>query len=107
MKKKVVSLMLVTAMIATMTAGCGSGSGNSASTNTGSNDSGTTTADASDNKEAADSSDAAGGDNKLTVYAWDANFNIPALQAAADDYKANVDPDFELEIIEQSQSSDI
>ena len=70
---------------------------NSASTNTGSNDSGTTTADASDSKDAADtSSDAAGGDNKLTVYAWDANFNIPALQAAADDYKANVDPDFEL-----------
>lgn len=107
MKKKVVSLMLVTAMIATMTAGCGSGNGNTASTNTGSNDSGTTTADAGDNKEAADTSDAAGGDNKLTVYAWDANFNIPALQAAADDYKANVDPDFELEIIEQSQSSDI
>ena len=35
---------------------------------------------------------------KLTVTAWDANFNGNALQAAADDYKANVDPDFELEI---------
>ncbi len=46
-------------------------------------------------------------DHKVTVAAWDKNFNIPALEAAAADYKANVDPDFELEIIEQSQSSDI
>ncbi len=46
-------------------------------------------------------------DHKVTVAAWDKNFNIPALEAAAADYKENVDPDFELEIIEQSQSSDI
>ncbi|MDO4649037.1 MAG: ABC transporter substrate-binding protein [Eubacteriales bacterium] len=46
-------------------------------------------------------------DHKVTVAAWDKNFNIPALEAAAADYKANVDPDFELEIIEQSQSSDV
>ena len=44
---------------------------------------------------------------KLTVSAWDANFNIPALQAAAADYKANVDPDFELEINTVSGSSDV
>ena len=43
---------------------------------------------------------------KVTVAAWDPNFNIPALEAAAEDYKKNVDPDFELEIITQSQSSD-
>ena len=47
------------------------------------------------------------GGHKLTAYAWDASFNIPALNAAAADYKANVDPDFELEVIEQSQSSDV
>lgn len=51
-------------------------------------------------------SGAAGG-HKLTAYAWDAGFNIPALNAAAADYKENVDPDFELEVIEQSQSSDV
>jgi len=45
--------------------------------------------------------------HKLTAYAWDAGFNIPALTAAADDYKANVDPDFELEVVEQSGSSDV
>jgi len=44
---------------------------------------------------------------KLTVSAWDANFNIPALEAAAADYKANVDPEFELEINTVSGSSDV
>ena len=43
----------------------------------------------------------------LTVSAWDANFNIPALEAAAADYKANVDPDFELVINTVSGSSDV
>lgn len=44
---------------------------------------------------------------KLTVSAWDPNFNIPALEAAAADYKANVDPDFELEINVVSGSTDV
>jgi len=44
---------------------------------------------------------------KLTVTAWDQNFNGNALQAAADDYKANVDPEFELEINIVSGSSDV
>lgn len=43
----------------------------------------------------------------LTVSAWDPNFNIPALEAAAADYKANVDPDFELQINTVSGSSDV
>ena len=93
MKKKVISLMLVGAMIASMgaMAGCGS---NSDSGTTG----GTTSAD----------QDTTGSDeHTLSVMAWDPAFNIPALQAAADDYKENVDPDFELNIIEQSASSDI
>ena len=44
---------------------------------------------------------------KLTVTAWDDNFNGNALRAAAEDYKANVDPDFELEITIVSGSSDV
>ena len=44
---------------------------------------------------------------KLTVTAWDANFNGNALNAAYQDYKANVDPDFELEINIVSGSSDV
>lgn len=85
MKKKLVSLMLIGAMVASLTA-CG-----------GSKDGG------ADKSSSAQSTD----ENTLTVYAWDANFNIPALEAAAADYKANVDENFNLEIIEQSQASDI
>ena len=44
---------------------------------------------------------------KLTVTVWDKNFNGNALEAAAEDYKTNVDPDFELEIIIVSGSSDV
>ena len=35
-------------------------------------------------------------ENTLSVYAWDANFNIPALEAAEADYQKNVNPDFKL-----------
>lgn len=47
------------------------------------------------------------GGHKLTAYAWDKNFNIHALNAAAADYKENVDPEFELEVIEQSGAGDV
>ncbi len=45
--------------------------------------------------------------HSLTVYAWDPSFNIPALEAAALDYQTNVDPDFELNIVEQPGGGDI
>jgi lactose/L-arabinose transport system substrate-binding protein len=48
----------------------------------------------------------ADGENTLTVYAWDANFNLPALEAAETAFQ-NVNPDFNLEIIQQSGSSDV
>ena len=44
---------------------------------------------------------------KLTVNYWDDNFNGNALRAAAEDYKANVDPEFELECVLVSGSSDV
>lgn len=111
MKRKILAALLASAMIISL-AGCGGSSDSSSS----SSDSG---AAATDNSAAADSgssdtaaadsgsSDAASGGHTLTLAAWDASFNIPAMQAAADDYKANVDPEFELVIAEQSQSSDI
>lgn len=99
MKKKMLSVLLTAAMTAALLTGCGGSSEESAA-------SGSAAAESSAASESA-AEGAAEGENKLTVYAWDANFNIPALQAAADDYKANVDDNFELEIIEQSQSSDV
>ena len=86
MKKRVLSVLLAGVMAFSLAA-CGGG-GDDSSTEGG---------------EAA----ASGDENTLTVFAWDPAFNIQAIQAAADDYKENVDPDFNLEIIEQAQSGDI
>lgn len=52
-------------------------------------------------------STSSGDANTLVVYAWDPAFNIPAIQAAADSYKANVNPDFVLDLREQSGSADV
>lgn len=76
MKKKVVSLLLVTTMVASLAAGCGDSSS-----------SGDGTEKTGKKVETVDDG------HTLTAWAWDANFNIPALKAAAEDYKKNVDPD--------------
>ncbi|MBQ7147448.1 MAG: sugar ABC transporter substrate-binding protein [Pseudobutyrivibrio sp.] len=97
MKKKLISLMLVGAMATSMVA-CGGS--DTASTDTATDSAATT-------EEGAPAADVQSADeNTLTVYAWDENFNIPALQAAEKDYQ-DVNPDFKLEIITQSQSSDV
>ena len=90
MKRKLLSLMLVGAMAASMVA-CGSSADTAADA----------TGDAADSA-AVQSDD----ENTLTVYAWDENFNIPALKAAEKDYQ-EVNADFKLEIIPQSQSQDV
>lgn len=87
MKRKLISLLLAGTMVFSLAA-CG-GSGEKA--------------DTSDKKAAA--SEESG--NTLTVAAWDPAFNIPALKAAAADYKENVNPDFELVINEQSGSTEV
>ena len=85
MKKRVLSVLLAGVMAFSLAA-CGGG---------GSDDA------------AKGGAEGEGGGNKLTVFAWDPAFNIPALEAAAADYKENVNPDFELEIIEQAASQDV
>lgn len=87
MKRKLISALLVSAMTISLAA-CGTGGGSS------------------DGGEGGGSGSSEGG-HKLTVYAWDPAFNIPAIQAAADDYKENVDSEFELEILEQAASEDV
>ncbi|MBO6111825.1 MAG: extracellular solute-binding protein [Lachnospiraceae bacterium] len=114
MKKKIVSVLLTATMAVSLLAGCGSSAAPAADTGAAPAEEAAEAPaedaapaeEAADSGEAADSA-AASGDNSLTVWAWDANFNIPALQAAADDYKANVDDTFVLNIEEQSQSSDV
>lgn len=86
MKRRVFAALLAGAMALSLAA-CGGGGSDSSS---GGGDS------------------ASGGDeHTLTLYAWDPNFNIPAMEAAAADYKENVDPDFNLEIVEQASSEDV
>jgi lactose/L-arabinose transport system substrate-binding protein len=85
MKKKVLSMLLVGVLAVTSLAACGSSS-----------------SDKSSGEKSAQSDD----ENTLTVYAWDASFNIPALEAAEAAYQEK-NPDFHLEIIEQTQSSDV
>lgn len=89
MKKKVLSVLLVGVLAVGALAGCGSKKSSSSS---GSKDKGVDTS-----KE---------GEHELSVYAWDKNFNIPALKAAEKAYQTK-DPDFKLNIIEQGQSSDV
>lgn len=81
MKRKWLSILLVGAMTLSLTA-CGS-------------------SDSKDEKKSEE------GGHKLSIMAWDPAFNIPAIQAAADDYKENVDSEFELEILEQGGSKDV
>ncbi|MDO4329790.1 MAG: sugar ABC transporter substrate-binding protein [Lachnospiraceae bacterium] len=93
MRKKLISTLLVGTMTLSLAA-CG-GSSSSNSGNGGGSSSG------------GGSSAPSGNENTLTVYAWDPAFNIPALKAAEEAYKAGVNPDFVLDIREQSGSSDI
>ncbi|WP_418472369.1 ABC transporter substrate-binding protein [Eubacterium sp.] len=86
MKKKVISLMLIGAMVASMAA-CGS--------NGGSSDNKAAKGDTSATEE----SGASEGGNTLTVWAWDPAFNIPAIEEAANVYKAD-HPDFKLKVVE-------
>lgn len=81
MKRKWLSILLVGAMTLSLAA-CGS-------------------SDSKDEKKSEE------GGHKLSIMAWDPAFNIPAIQAAADDYKENVDSEFELEILEQGRSEDV
>lgn len=88
MRKRLISTLLVGTMAVSLVA-CGGGSSSGGSSSGGG------------------STAASGNENTLTIFAWDPAFNIPAIQAAADAYKANVNADFVLDIREQSGSSDI
>ncbi len=84
MKKKVISLMLIGAMVASMAA-CGSSDSNATN---------------NDTSAAAESDGGASeGGNTLTVWTWDPAFNIPAIKEAGNIYKAD-HPDFELKVVE-------
>ncbi len=112
MKRKMLSLILAVSVSALALSGCG-GTG-AADTAAPAADAGTEAAPAEEapaeeapaEEEAPAADVAAEGEHELSVYAWDANFNIPALKAAEKAYQ-KVDPDFTLNIIEQGGSQDV
>ena len=110
MKRKALSIILASAMSLSLLAGCGSAAEQTAApADDAQAQTETEAAPAADAaaEEAAPTADVASeGEHELSVYAWDKNFNIPALEAAEKAYQT-VDPDFKLNIIEQSASSDV
>lgn len=94
MKKKVISVLLALAMVVSLTA-CGSGSNGSSAGDSG----------ASGDSGAAADSGASADDNTLTVWTWDPNFNVYAMNKAAEIY-AQDHPGFKVEVSEV-QSDDI
>lgn len=99
MKKKVISLLLATTMVLSLAACGGSSSSDSASKD----DAAATDDTASDDAAATEGS--AGGDNTLTVWTWDPNFNIYAMEKAGEIY-AETHEGFKVEVSEV-QSDDI
>lgn len=101
MKRKVISVLLASTMVFSLAA-CG-GSGDDGSKDQGSTDAATDEADAADDGAKVEGS--AGGDNTLTVWTWDPNFNIYAIEKAAEIY-AKDHEGFKVEV-EEVQSDDI
>ena len=101
--------MLVSAMTAGMLTACG-GSATSPAADTAAETTAETEeaapAEEAAEEETADLGGVSEDPNTLTVAAWDANFNIPALQAAEAAFKAK-NPDFKLEINTVSGSQDV
>ncbi|MCD8045369.1 MAG: extracellular solute-binding protein [Clostridiales bacterium] len=98
MKKKILSIMLVGAMVASMgaMAGCGSSDSSSSSSDTTTTDDGSAAAETEEDS----STTSVEGTETLTVWCWDASFNIPAIEEATRIYKEEVNENFGIEIVE-------
>lgn len=92
MKKNTVALAVAAAMTASLLVGCGGTAADSTST-------AESTATSTDAASAATTT--AGGDETLTVWAWDPNFNIYALKQAEVIYQKD-HPNFKLDIQENT-----
>lgn len=115
MKKKVISVLLAVAMVASLTA-CGGGSNGGSTGGDAAPAEDSAPADDGAGEEAAPADDGAGeeaavtegasaDDNTLTVWTWDPNFNVYAIQKAAEIY-AQDHEGFKVEVSEV-QSDDI
>ena len=109
--KKTLAILLVLAMSLALLTACGSSSAPAATEAPAASEA-PAAEEAALAEEAAPAGDAAPAEeaapegSTLSVYAWDANFNIPALKAAEAAFQ-KVNPGFSLEIVQQSGSSDV
>lgn len=105
MKKKVVAAMLASVMVFSMT-GCGSDGGKTETTAEVKTETKAEvkTETKADGKEAAEAAPAGG--ETLNVWCWDPNFNIYAIEKAAEVYAANGHEGFKVNVTEM-QSQDI
>ncbi len=91
MKTKAISLLMAAVLVGSLAllGGCGSGSGGNAGS------------EGADGGATADTTtqDAGSGGDSLTVWCWDPQFNIPAMQEAADIYARDYDPGFSVTIV--------
>lgn len=95
MKKKVISILLVGAMVASMgaMAGCGGSSDDTATDGSAATESG-------DTSSSDDSSHVIEGSETLTVWCWDPAFNVPSIMEAGQIYKDTVNSEFGLKVVE-------
>ena len=110
MKKKVISVLLALTMVASLTACGGNAGGDSAGTDATPADDGAAAEEAAPaedaaGEEAAVTEGASADDNTLTVWTWDPNFNVYAINKAAEIY-AQDHEGFKVEVSEV-QSDDI
>ena len=102
MKRKVIAVLLTSAMALSMAA-CGGGG----SSDGGSSDGGSDAAATDDGAEAeGEEVSGSGGDNTLTVWTWDPQFNVYAIEKAAEIYAANGHEGFTVQV-EEVLSDDI
>lgn len=96
MKKKMISLLLAGVMVLSLAA-CGGGTGD---TGEGNDTGNSTDAEASADVESNESEGGSADSKKLVIWTWDPLFTFPVLEEAERIYKEEVDPEFELEIVE-------
>ena len=102
MKRKIVSIVMASAMVFGLAA-CGSSGGTTTSSSNGGNDAATDTSAKSESSDVVEGG--SDDDNTLTVWTWDPNFNVYAIQKAAEIY-AQDHEGFKVEVSEV-QSDDI
>ena len=81
MKRKIVSIVMASAMVFGLAA-CGSSGGTTTSSSNGGNDAATDTSAKSESSDVVEGG--SDDDNTLTVWTWDPNFNVYAIQKAAE-----------------------